>query len=370
MKSHSPPKIYINARFLSQKRFQGVQRYAIELLKALDSLLDSGEVDASKFTFILLSPQNIAHNPNFKHISLKPVGFLNGHFWEQIELPFYARDGLLLNLTGSAPLTKLNQIVTIHDVSVFAIPTAYSLTFRTWYQFLLTNLKNVAKSFVTVSYFSRQEIVSYLGIDKNKIHVHYEGCEHIFKVEADHSILNKHNLLGKRFIFIVSSMSYHKNVASVINAVEELADLNIYLVIVGISYPKTLRAPNLLLSDKKIYAGYINNSELRSLYEHSFCFIHPSLYEGFGLPPLEAMACGCPVIASNAASLPEICGDAALYCDPYNPSDIASKVKQLANNTELREDLVQKGKKRTELFTWEKCARDIYKLIDQGFDRN
>ena len=365
MKTYYPKTIYINARFLSQKRFQGVQRYAIELLKALNSLIDSGEVDASKFTFILLSPQNIVHNPDFKHITLKPVGFLEGHFWEQIELPFYARNSLLLNLTGSAPLTKINQIVTIHDVSVFAIPTAYSLAFRTWYQILLANLKNIAKTFITVSFFSKQEITNYLGIEKNKIHVVYEGCEHVLNVEADNSILQKHSLFGKRFIFIVSSMSHHKNVTSVIRAVEKLADLDIYLVIVGINYPKTMRSPELKLSDKKIYAGYISNSELRSLYEHSFCFIHPSLYEGFGLPPLEAMACGCPVIASNAASLPEICGDAALYCDPHNPSDIASKIKQLAGDQQLRENLANKGKKRTELFTWSKCARETYRLIEQ-----
>ena len=363
-----PKKVYINARFLSQERFQGVQRFAIELLKAIDSLIDSGEADASKFTLILLSPQKIEHHPHFKHISLKPVGSLNGHAWEQIELPFYARDGWLLNLTGSAPLAKLNQIVTIPDVSVLAIPTAYSLKYRTWYQFLLTNLKKTAKNFITISFFSKKEIVKYLEIQENNIHVIYLGCEHIFNVDADRSILQKHNLLDKRFIFIVSSASYHKNVAAVISAVEELADLDIYLVIVGINYPKSLRSPQLSLSDKKIHAGYISNSELRTLYEHSFCFIHPSLYEGFGLPPLEAMACGCPVIASNAASLPEVCGDAALYCDPHNPSDIASKIKQLANDAQLREDLVHKGKKRAELFTWQKCARETYQLIDKLSD--
>ena len=358
-----PQKIYINARFLTQKDIQGVQRYAIQLLKALDNLIDCEEIDRSKFSFILLSPQNIQHNLDLKYIPVRTVGFLKGHLWEQLELPFFTRDGLLLNLTGSAPLAKLNQIVTIHDVSILAIPDAYSLTFKLWYKILLFNIKNIVQTFITVSYFSQQEIIKYLGINQEKINVVYEGKEHIFTVESDSSFLSRRNLSDKRFIFVVSSMSPHKNFSSVVRALEELIDLDLYVVIVGIDYPKVFMPPKLSSSDKVIHLGYVNNSELRTLYEHAFCFIHPSLYEGFGLPPLEAMACGCPVIVSNAASLPEICGDAALYCDPYDHQDIASKIKQLTEDRELRQDLIQKGKIRSQLFTWEKCARETYKII-------
>ena len=361
-----PVKIYINARFLTQKDIQGVQRYAIQLLKALDLLIDCDEIDSSQFSFILLSPQNIQHNLDLKYIPLQTVGFLKGHLWEQVELPFYARDGLLLNLTGSAPLAKLNQIVTIHDVSIWAVPDAYSLTFKLWYKILLFNLKSIAKTFITVSYFSRQEIIKYLGINKEKINVVYEGKEHIFSVEPDRAFLSRRNLLDKRFIFVVSSMSPHKNFSAVIRALEELIDLHLYVVIVGIDYPKVFMPPKLSSSDKVIHLGYVNNSELRTLYEHAFCFIHPSLYEGFGLPPLEAMACSCPVIASNAASLPEICSDAVLYCDPYNHQDIAGKIKQLTEDVELRQDLIQKGKIRSQLFTWKKCAKATYEVIKKS----
>ena len=101
------------------------------------------------------------------------------------------------------------------------------------------------------------------------------------------------------------------------------------------------------------------------MYEHAFCFLHPTLYEGFGLPPLEAMACGCPVVLSNTTALPEIFGDAALYFDPSDPEDIASKVKQLINSHQLQKELIQKSKQHAELFSWKKCAQDIYKVLEQ-----
>lgn len=111
--------------------------------------------------------------------------------------------------------------------------------------------------------------------------------------------------------------------------------------------------------------GYVSDAELRALYEHAACFVYPSFYEGFGLPPLEAMACGCPVIVSNAASLPEVCGDAALYCNPCSPEDIAEKISLLMADPRLREDLRQKGLERAKQFTWEKCARETFAIIEK-----
>lgn len=125
--------IYINARFLTQA-VTGVQRYAIELVKSIDSLIDRGELNTSELKFILLSPSGRIHSLNLKHIKILEVGSLRGHLWEQLELPFYARKGLLMNLCNTAPILKRNQIITIHDAAVYAVPQTYSFAFRAWYK--------------------------------------------------------------------------------------------------------------------------------------------------------------------------------------------------------------------------------------------
>jgi len=362
-----PSKIYINARFLTQQksRLTGVQRYAIQVVCALDALIETGEIDKNKFSITLISPKPIQYTLPLRHISLEKVGFLNGHLWEQIELPFYSQNGFLLSLTNTAPIASSVQIATIHDVSVFAIPQAYSFTFRTWYKLIFIGLKRQAKALITVSHFSKNEIVKYLGINSDKVHAIYEGKEHIYAIDSDISVLQKNNLLDKRFILLVSSMSPHKNFKTTLQAIEHLADTEIYFVIVGINYPKVFVPPKLQSSEKVMHLGFVSDSELKALYEDAFCFLHPTLYEGFGLPPLEAMTCGCPVILSNVAALPEIFGNAALYFDPNDPKDIASKVKQLINNHQLREELLQKSKQHVELFSWKKCAQDIYKVLEK-----
>jgi len=353
--------IYINARFLTQS-VTGVQRYAIELVKSIDCLIDRGEFGNGEFTFILLSPPSRIHQLSLKHIQIRKVGFLEGHLWEQFELPFYARNGLLINLCNTAPIMKRNQIITIHDVSVYAVPRTYSLAFRTWYKLLFRIAGTTSQRIITDSHFSKREIVRYCKIKPSKIQAIYLGKEHIDGQNAD---LNyKATIKGeKSFILAVSSMSPNKNFRSIIRAIEMLGETDFDIVIAGGTNPKVFGSSDPLdLSDYR-YLGYVNDSELRALYESADCFIYPSFYEGFGLPPLEAMASGCPVIVSDAASLPEVCGDAALYCDPRSPKNIAEKIRQLMDDPDLRERLRAKGLKRAKQFTWEKCARETIAVI-------
>jgi len=355
-------KIFINARFLTQP-ITGVQRYAHEVIKALDALIDNGEIDKSKYRIGLLAPrQGIMHDLNLKHIPLHTVGRLTGHACEQLELPYYAGSGLLVNLCNTGPLVKDSQVVTIHDAGVFAFPEAYSYAFRTWYRILLKRLGKRARKIITVSFFSKNELIRFCGIDSEKIEVIYEGKEQVFACEPDYSVLHKYDL-EKPFILAVSSMSPHKNFQAVVRAIELLGATGFQFVIAGGVNPKVFKSSAEPLSSSVTYLGYVTDEQLRALYEHAACFIYPSLYEGFGLPPLEAMACGCPVIVSDRASLPEVCGDAALYCDPHNPADIAEKIKQLMSNRSLQETLKKKGLARAREFTWEKCARETFAVI-------
>lgn len=357
-------EIVINARFLSQS-ITGVQRYAIELVKELDGLIASGEVDFHRFEFILLAPRSIVNEISLKNIPLRRVGSLTGHAWEQLELPFYAGGRFLINLCNTAPILKRNQMVTIHDASVFAYPGTYSVAFRTWYSILFMFLAKAAKRIITVSSFSRNELISYCGMKGSKIEVTYLGNEHIFSVSSDSSVLNRKGMGKRAFILAVSSLNPNKNFRGIMNAVNLLGKTDFDIVISGGANPRVFRQSMEELPDGIKYLGYVSDSELRALYENAVCLVYPSFYEGFGLPPLEAMACGCPVIVSNAASLPEVCGDAALYCDPHSVEDIAEKIKEMVTNEALRNELRQKGLERAKQFTWERCARETVGVIER-----
>lgn len=351
--------IYINGRFLTQS-ITGVQRYACELVKKLDELIET-DVAGIKNQYTIICPQNIVYELNLKKIKFKKIGFLKGHLWEQIELPLYTRDGFLINLCNVAPLMKTNQIVTIHDVAVYACPQGFSKMFRWWYKIILFVLGKTLKNIVTVSEFSKQELIKYRKINANRIHVIYSGMEHILSITPEGHVLKEYNLKDKNFIFAVSSMNHNKNFKMVIKA----AKLNpeIPVVIAGGTNPKVFSANQLDLPENVKYIGYITDEELVDLYRHAGCFVYPSLYEGFGFPPLEAMTHGCPVVVSKCASLPEVCGDAAIYCDPYDEKDIAEKIKLVLMDAKLRNKLVKSGHERVTVFEWTKTVRQLMDIV-------
>jgi glycosyltransferase involved in cell wall biosynthesis len=358
-----PKKIYFNARFLTMPT-SGVQRYGIELIKALDKLLGEEHYKSKGISAILLSPKNTSIELDLKNIPIRCVGILKGHLWEQFELPFYCHDGLLVSPCNTSPITVQNQILTIHDAAEISIPKNFSFIFRTSYQILHAILGKQAKKIITVSNFSKIELKEHYSIDDCKITVTYEGSDHIASLEADESILCKNNLLEKKFILAVSTLNPNKNFASIIESFLYLDDLDCNLVIAG-RKSKIFNQSESFISQKAKYVGFITDGELKALYNHADGFVFPSFYEGFGLPPIEAMTCGCPVIVSQSAALPEICGDAALYCDPKNPRDIASKIRQLLSDPSLQNTLRQKGKERSQAFSWNTCAKETVAIIEK-----
>lgn len=357
--------VYINARFLTRS-ITGVERYATELIKAIDSLIDSGKINSNKFSFVMLAPPTtLMYELELKHIPLRKVGYFSGHLWEQIELPFYAKNGFLISLCTVSTLFKRNQIVTIHDAAYFANPRAFSFALSTWSRILLLNLGKIAKRVITVSFFSKSELMQYCGFTSEKVQVIYEGKEHILQSKANPDILRNNLIENQPFVLAVSSLSPNKNFVSVVRAVELLGDVDFDVVIAGGTRPNIFRQAELTLSERVKYVGYVSDEELKALYEHAACFIYPSFYEGFGLPPLEAMTCGCPVIVSKSSALPEVCGDAALYCDPYSPEDIANKIQQLMSDPELRKNLKQRGMERAKQFSWNQCAKEMMSVIEE-----
>ena len=304
-------RIYINGRFLTQ-RITGVQRYALEITKALDNLI-SKDTAFQKHEYIVIAPKNVLYKVKLKNMSFVQRGILKGHLWEQFELPVYSRDGFLMNFCNCAPLIKRNQTVTIHDAAVSAVPHAFSLAFRTWYKMMFMWLGRSLKQIFTVSEFSKKELHKYYGIPLNKIHVTYNGIDHIKNLEVDEGIIDREDLKEKKYVLAVSSMNPSKNFSLVLDVARLMPDVE--FIIAGGSNEKVFKSAGLDVPQNARLIGYVSDEELMALYRHASVFVYPSLYEGFGIPPLEAMMCGCPVVVSDIEVFHEVYGDSVEYCD-------------------------------------------------------
>lgn len=345
--------IVINARFLTQD-LTGVQRFAIEISKSLKLLLGKN--------IIFLAPRNIKDKELATSLGVKVIGRFTGHIWEQIDLPFYLSridNPCLLNLANTGPILYPNKLVTIHDIAFERYPKTFNWKFRIIYRFLIPYLIKYSRHIFTVSEFSKKEICSFYGANSEKLSVIYNAVNNNFKPNIS---TGKENA---KYILAVSSLHYQKNFHSLIRAFNKL-DLDIKLYLVG-SLNKNFADMDLLDDIKNnpniIFKGRINDKDLIKLYSNAEYFIYPSLYEGFGIPPLEAQACGCPVICSDAASLPEVMGDSVLYFNPYNIDDIAEKLSQALTNEKIREKLRRKGFDNIKRFDWMRSAEKIANIL-------
>ena len=348
-------RVFINGRFLSQT-VTGVQRAALETVRAMDRLAASGDPVFLGLEGEVLAPPT-ARTLSLTHIPVRRIGFSSGHLWEQVELPWHARTGILVSLANAAPLVTRRQCVTLHDASVFAVPEAYSPVYLAWYRVLTPGLGRRAERIITDSAFSRGELVRRAGIREDKIRVVPLGAEHILAVPCDLRVVAEHGLGERPFILAVSSHSAHKNLRALCEATRLLEPDAYHVVVAGGGNDRVFDASPVPWPEHVKRLGYVTDAQLRALYSHAACFVYPSLYEGFGLPPLEAMMCGCPVVVSRAASLPEVCGEAAVYCDPHDPADIARSIAAVMGNEALRTRMKSRGYERAREFTWDRSAR-------------
>jgi glycosyltransferase involved in cell wall biosynthesis len=249
---------------------------------------------------------------------------------------------------------------------VFDRPQAYAWAFRRWYQFLFRRLSVTARLVLTVSEFSKGRLVARLGVPEDRIAVVGNGADHLAGVAADTAVLDRLALQPGRFLLAVGSGNTTKNHAAMAEAFNGLATApGIRLVIVGGNDPTVFAAGGAAVkSDRVVRAGAVGDAQLKALYEAALGLVFPSTYEGFGLPPVEAMGCGCPVIASNAAAIPEVCGDAALYFDPHSVADIRDAMQRLIEDPALRERLRAGGRQRTATLTWERAARRLLSRLE------
>lgn len=356
MQAKHPINVFINGRFLTQK-ITGIQRYAREITLALDRGLSDGDVDPSRYDFTLFTPQNADRLP-LEKIPTRPVGQLKGHLWDQLDLPRHTRKGILLNLASTGPLVQAVQAVAIHDAAIYANPANFSKAYRTVHKILGTVLARPPRRILTVSEFSKSELSRYLRTPDDRFTVVYNSGEHIRRVAPDESVLAKHGLERRGFVLCFGSASPNKNIAALSEALPLMREQT-QLVAVGHADPTVFGALMTPGDTRLIRAGSIDDAQLRALYEHATAFVFPSLYEGAGIPPLEAMSLGCPVLVSQTSAMPEICGDAALYVDPTNPESIAQCLDKLLANPMLIADLRQRGYKQAKRFSWRASAQRV-----------
>ncbi|MEO7239165.1 MAG: glycosyltransferase family 1 protein [Gemmatimonadales bacterium] len=349
----------INGRFLSQ-RTTGVQRHARELVRALDRKL---EVSNSQLEVSLLTPHDATLDLPLQRIRVRRVGSLRGALWEQLELPQHARGHLLLNLANTGPAISFRQVVTIHDASIFAVPEAYSPAFRRYYRFLLPRLTRRAELVLTDSEFSRSELVRWMQVAEDKIRVVPCGHEHILATRADPDVLERLGLGVRPYVLAVGSSARHKNLEAVSSAIRLLGPQGWDYVLAGPVNPRIFGSSG--TADFAVQAGYVTDAELRALYQGAACFVYPSRYEGFGLPPLEAMACGCPVVVSRAAALPEVCGDAALYADADDPQELATAIRRVMCEDGLSDRMRQQGLERARHWSWDTSAAKTLAALNE-----
>jgi glycosyltransferase involved in cell wall biosynthesis len=289
---------------------------------------------------------------------------------EQLQLPLLVpRDcSLLWSPHFNVPLLYRGRLlVTIHDILHLAMPQYMPGSHkRLFARVLLAAVRRKAGAIICNSRFTANELTRVVGVPASRLEVIHMGVD-----EGWFGVDGRTRPHDKPYFVFVGNVKAHKNVAGLVDAFRRIADKVPHdLVIVGkkegfITADREVERGATALGARVTFTGLVDDPLLKRYVACAEALVLPSFYEGFGFPPLEAMACGCPAIVSDRASLPEICGDAALYCNPDDAGDLAARMLEVATNEALRARLREKGLARARQFTWDRCARETAALIER-----
>jgi len=365
--------IGIDGNEANVKKRVGISEYAYQLLVQFAKMKPEG----IKFV-IYLKHNPLSHlpeeNAQWQYRVLRP-----GKLWTQWRLPLdlywhRPRPDVFFSPTHYAPrFSPVPTVISIMDLSYLFFPELFRPSdlyqLRNWTEY---SIKNAKRAF-TISNSSKDDIIKEYKVSEKKIVVTYPGIKESISFEPNiygmNTLKAKYNVSDK-FILFVGTLQPRKNIIRLIEAfstVENKPDLQ--LVVIGKKgwlYEEILAAPKQFgVEDRVKFLHNVSDEDLNIFYKYAICDVLPSLYEGFGLPVLEAMKQGCPVITSKISSLPEAGGDAALYVDPENVEDIAKKITKLLDDEKLRKELIEKGKKQVAKFSWEKTAKETLEVLEQ-----
>ncbi len=366
--------IGINGRSLF-RQLTGVQHYAREITFALKSL----EPDNVRFTvFSGREGRGSGEGLPLTASSIPAGGPVRGLVWEQTVLRRMAKKAgvdILFNPANVAPLfPPAISVVTIHDLSFLLFPQYFSRAFGAYYRSVIPRIVKQAVAVITDSESSRQDLIERMGVPPDKVTAIHLGVSPSYRrrqKKAEIEEVRSRHMLPPRFFLSVSSLEPRKNLGRLVKAYgllpEEVTRVH-KLVLAG--------AGNRIFADAAlthelsrlppgsvITPGYISEEDLPAVYRMSTALVFPSLYEGFGLPVIEAMAASTPVITSSRSSLPEVAGPAAALIDPESPEEIAAAMELIAQDSGTRNLLIERGKKRASKFTWEKTAKETLAVL-------
>ena len=356
----------------------GISEYAFQILKKLYDFRKSGRIQHEFVIYLKSRPLETLPEESvwWKYRVVKP-----SKLWTQIGLPFHLvttlkKPDVFLTLTHYAPrIAPVPTIVSVMDLSFLHFPE----TFRKNDLFQLTSWTEYsvkrASKVITISQSSKDDIIKHYHVPNEKVQVVHLGLKELSM--ENKSVDLKEFGVAKKYILYVGTLQPRKNIARLIEAYSKLdpSVKNDYQLVVigqkGWLYEDILSAPDKFkVGDDVLFLDYVKDADLPAFYRQAEVFVLPSLYEGFGLPVLEAMRYDCPVITSNVSSLPEAGGDAALYVDPEDVDDIKKAIEKVLTDETLRKQMIEKGRVHYKKFTWEKAASEVLEAIEEVGKKN
>jgi glycosyltransferase involved in cell wall biosynthesis len=362
-------KIGIDARAAKWYRGTGIGTYSYQLIHSLNKIDNYND-------YLIFAPEDCKLDIPFqKNFHIKNIEKDNqSNFWNEVNTPnklldksidiyHVPQNGIGLPTTKNCPF-----VITLHDVIPYKMPDTVGDEYLKIFNEQLPNIIPLCDGIITVSQYSKEDIIEAFNFPREKIYVTHLASEDIYKPydkALSKSIIEQNYSITGDYILYIGGFSPRKNILGLLDSFSILLPKlkkDIKLVIAGSKgksydiYKK--RAEDLHIDDKVIFPGFISMNHIPFMYNACELFVYPSFYEGFGLPPIEAMACGVPVIASNVTSIPEILQDSTLLVDPYDINDLSEKMYNVLLDNDLRQCLITKGLKRSSDLTWEHTATD------------
>ncbi|MGH9472687.1 MAG: glycosyltransferase family 4 protein [Terriglobales bacterium] len=342
-----PAELVINTRVMTLP-MTGVQRYVQEILPVF------GE------DIRVLQPR-------------LPCRGLAGHAWEQMVLPARCRGAVLFSPSNTGPLAVARQVVTIHDVVPLDHPEWLNPRFAAWYRYLIPRLVLRARRVIAISEFTKSRLLATTGVRPERVAVIHHGLDPRFAPQPELAVAAVRARLGLRgpYLLALGSLEPRKNLTGLLRAWAALPEIergaNRLVLAGGAGHSAVFAPAPLELPEGATWIGHVADELLPALYSGATAFAYLSFYEGFGKPPLEAMACGTPVLTSGAGALAEVAGGAALTADPHDSAAIAQALRRLLADAALRGELRELGLRQAAQFTWATAGRRTLETLRAAF---